>query len=195
MAALVLTTVVVGFVYMLNASTELIFGNWRQFTFAKSHVAVLLAVIFALKSVGYKLSAYEILFSPSGLVYGATYTDVHAKLLAYKVLLIISIVVAVIILANIFIKKLNWILYGIGAWIVLAIVMNGIYPALLQNLVVKPNEFNREKPYIKQPSSIPARLMAWIKYKTVIFVDYDLDIRAPIIRILLQISDSGTGSH
>jgi len=180
MAALVLTTVVVGFVYMLNASTELIFGDWRQFTFAKSHVAILLAAIFALKAFGYKLSAYEILFSPSGLVYGATYTDVHAKLLAFKVLLIVSLIVAVVILANIFIKKLNWILFGIGAWIVVAIVMNGIYPAALQNLVVKPNEFNREKPYIQAAIKYTRQAYGLDKVQNRNFsVDYDLDIQSP----------------
>ena len=180
MAALVLTTVVVGFVYMLNASTELIFGDWRQFTFAKSHVAILLAAIFALKAFGYKLSAYEILFSPSGLVYGATYTDVHAKLLAFKVLLIVSLIVAVVILANIFIKKLNWILFGIGAWIVVAIVMNGVYPAALQNLVVKPNEFNREKPYIQAAIKYTRQAYGLDKVQNRNFsVDYDLDIQSP----------------
>ncbi len=180
MAALVLTTVIVGFVYMLNASTELIFGNWRQFTFAKSHVAILLAAIFALKSIGYKLSAYEILFSPTGLVYGATYTDVHAKLLAYKVLLVVSIIVALVILANIFVKKLNWILIGIGAWIVVAIVMNGIYPAALQNLVVKPNEFNREKPYIQAAIKYTRQAYGLDKVQNRNFtVDYDLDINSP----------------
>jgi hypothetical protein len=96
MMILVLTTVVVGFIYMINASTELLFGDWRQFTFAKSHVALLLAAIFGLKAIGYKLSAYDLLFSPSSIVYGATYTDVHAKLLAYKVLLIISLLVAAV---------------------------------------------------------------------------------------------------
>ncbi len=180
MAALILTTVVVGFIYMLNASTELLFGDWKQFTFAKSHVAILLAAIFALKAIGYKLSAYEILFSPSGLVYGATYTDVHAKLLAYKVLLIVSIVVAIVILANIFIKKLNWILFSIGAWIVLAIIMNGIYPAVLQKLVVQPNEFNREKPYIQAAIKYTRQAYGLDKVQNRNFtVDYDLDIKSP----------------
>jgi hypothetical protein len=180
MAALVLTTVVVGFVYMLNASTELLFGDWRQFTFAKSHVAILLAAIFAVKAIGYKLSAYEILFSPAGLVYGATYTDVHAKLLAYKVLLIVSLIVALVILANIFIKKLNWILFGIGAWIIVAIVMNGIYPVVLQKLVVQPNEFNREKPYIQAAIKFTRQAYGLDKVQNRNFtVDYDLDIKSP----------------
>lgn len=180
MMALILTTVVVGFIYMINASTELLFGDWRQFTFAKSHVAILLAAIFGLKAIGYKLSAYDILFSPSGIVYGATYTDVHAKLLAYKVLLIVSLLVAVMILANIFIKKLNWILISIGAWIVLAIVMNGVYPALLQKLVVQPNEFNRERPYIESAIKYTRQAYGLDQVQNRKFnVDFDLNIDNP----------------
>lgn len=180
MMALVLTTVVVAFVYMLNASTELLFGDWRQFTFAKSHVAILLAAIFALKAVGYKLSAYEILFSPTGIVYGATYTDVHAKLLAFKVLLVVSLIVALVILANIFVKKLNWILYSIGAWIVLAIVLNGVYPAVLQKLVVQPNEFNREKPYIESAIKYTREAYGLDQVENRKFnVDFDLEITSP----------------
>ncbi|HBQ25985.1 MAG TPA: UPF0182 family protein, partial [Syntrophomonas sp.] len=149
-------------------------------TFAKSHVAILLAAIFAVKAIGYKLSAYEILFSPAGLVYGATYTDVHAKLLAYKVLLIVSLIVALVILANIFIKKLNWILFGIGAWIIVAIVMNGIYPVVLQKLVVQPNEFNREKPYIQAAIKFTRQAYGLDKVQNRNFtVDYDLDIKSP----------------
>jgi hypothetical protein len=50
----------------------LIFGDWRQFSFAKGHMAVLLALIFGLKAWGYKLAAYDMLFSSSGIIYGAS---------------------------------------------------------------------------------------------------------------------------
>lgn len=180
MMTLILTTIIVGFIYMLNASTDLLFGDWRQLTFAKSHVAILLAAIFGLKAIGYKLSAYDILFSPTGIVYGATYTDVHAKLLAYKVLLIVSLLVAILILANIFVKKLNWILISIGAWIVLAIVMNGVYPALLQKLIVQPNEFNRERPYIESAIKYTRQAYGLDQVENRSFkVDYDLAIDNP----------------
>ncbi len=149
MLILILTAVVVGMVYLVNATRELFLLEWKTFTFSKSHLAVLLAAIFALKAWGYRLDAYNILFSHSGIVYGATYTDIHARLLAYKILMALALLVAVLIIVNIFIKKVKWILYSIVAWIVLAIIMGGIYPSLIQKIVVQPNEFVKEKPYIE----------------------------------------------
>ncbi|MDD2619581.1 MAG: UPF0182 family protein [Syntrophomonadaceae bacterium] len=149
MMALVLLIIALGAVYIVNASSDLLFGDWRQFSFAKGHMAVLLALVFALKAWGYKLAAYDILFSPSGIVFGASYTDIFARLLSYRVLLLISLVLAAVILINIFVKKFNWILISLGAWLVIAVLLGGVYPSLIQNLVVKPNEFNKEKPYIE----------------------------------------------
>lgn len=150
MFLLVFTTVIIGLLYLMNATAELFIMEWRKFTFAKAHFSVLLAMIFALKAWGYKLGMYSILFSPTGIVNGAGYTDVHARLLAYKVLLVVVLVVAAMIIVNLFVRRINWILYSIGGWIVLAIVFNGIYPALMQKFIVQPNEFNREKPYIER---------------------------------------------
>jgi len=149
MSLLVLTLIVTAAVYMINASVDIIFGEWKEFNFAKGHLALLLVAILALKAWGYKLATYDILFSQSGIFYGAAYSDVHGRLLAYKVLMVVSLAVAVVILANLFIKRLNWILISLGAWLVLAIVLNGFYPVILQKLVVQPNEFNKEKPYIE----------------------------------------------
>ncbi len=149
MFVLVLTVIIVGMIYLANATTELFLLEWKQFTFAKSHLAVLVAAIFALKAWGYKLATYDVLFSPHGIVYGATYTDIYARLLANRVLLIVALLVAVMIVVNIFVKRFTWILYSIGVWIVIAVLLGGIYPTVIQKLVVQPNEFNKEKPYIE----------------------------------------------
>lgn len=180
MMVLVLVAITVGIVYMMNVSFDLFFGDWQQLTAAKSHLAVLLAAIFILKAWGYKLASYEILFSPSGIVYGATYTDIFAKLLSYKALLVLSLIVAAVILANIFVKRLKWILYSIGAWVVAAVVLGGIYPATMQKLVVQPNEFNREKPYIENAIEFTRKAYALDRAENKTFeVDYDLDINDP----------------
>jgi uncharacterized membrane protein (UPF0182 family) len=149
MLVLVLTVIIVGMFYLINATTELFLLEWKQFTFAKSHLAVLVAAIFALKAWGYKLATYNVLFSPHGIVYGATYTDIYARLLANRVLLVVALLVALMIVVNIFVKRFTWILYSIGVWIVLAVLLGGIYPTIIQKLVVQPNEFNKEKPYIE----------------------------------------------
>ncbi len=180
MLLLVLLTVVMGILYLFNASTDLLTGDWREFTFAKRHIAILLALIFALKGLGYWLAQYDILFSPAGIVYGATYTDIHGRLLAYKALMVISLIVAVVVLANVFVRRLRWVLMGIGAWVVLALVLNGIYPAALQNLVVKPNEFNKERPYIENAIQFTRQAYALDRVHNRDFnIDYDLDISSP----------------
>ncbi len=180
MTTLVLATVIVGTVYLLNASTDLIFGDWKHLTFAKGHIAVLIALIFALKSFGYNLNSYEILFSPTGLIFGATYADVYALLLSYRALIVVSLIVAAMIITNIFIKRFNWILISIGAWIVIALVLGGVYPSIIQKIVVQPNEFNKEKPFIENSIEFTRKAYdldrAEIKEFT---ISYDLDINDP----------------
>ena len=149
MSLLVLTLIATAAVYMVNASVDIIFGEWKEFNFAKGHLALLLVGVLALKAWGYKLATYDILFSPSGIFYGAAYSDIYGRLMAYKVLMIVSLLVALVIIANLFIKRLNWIAVSLGVWLVLAILLNGLYPAILQKLVVQPNQFNKEKPYIE----------------------------------------------
>lgn len=154
MLLLIMSTVVVSVLYLVGSTSELFALDWKKFTMAKSHVVILLSAIFALKAWGYQLSAYNILFSTNGVVFGATYTDIHARLIMYKVLMIIALLVAIVILVNLFIKKMNWILYSITAWFVAAILLGGIYPGLTQKFIVQPDEFNKEKPYLERAISM-----------------------------------------
>ncbi|MGE5416684.1 MAG: UPF0182 family protein [Acidobacteriota bacterium] len=148
MPLLVMTTMAVGVVYLLTAAFDFMAVEWKQFNWPKAHIAILLTLIFIVKSWGYKLDSYNLLYSKLGVVFGAGYTDVHARLLAYKLLLIISVVVGVLLLMNMFIKRLNWVLYSVGAWLVLAFVFGVVYPGVVQKLSVEPNEREKERPYI-----------------------------------------------
>ncbi|HRW12487.1 MAG TPA: UPF0182 family protein [Syntrophomonas sp.] len=150
MLMLVMSTIVVAILYVIGSTSELFALDWKKFTTAKSHVVILLSAIFALKAWGYQLSAYNVLFSNQGVVFGATYTDIHARLIMYKVLMIIALLVALVILVNLFIKKMNWIIYSITAWFVAAVLLGGIYPGLTQKFIVQPDEFNKEKPYLER---------------------------------------------
>ncbi|ABI68470.1 UPF0182 family protein [Syntrophomonas wolfei] len=180
MMALILLIITLGSIYLINASTNLLFGNWRQFSFAKGHMATLLAAIFLLKAWGYKLAAYDILFSPAGIVYGATYSDIFARLLSYRILLLLSIIIAAVILANIFVKKFKWILISLGAWVLVAVLMGSVYPSLIQKLVVQPNEFNKEKPYIENAIKYTRQAYGLDRAENREFnIDYNLDISDP----------------
>lgn len=117
---------------------------------ARLHLSFLAALFFLVRTWGYRLEQYMLLYSNNGAsaVFGPGYTDINARLLAYKALFFISLFIAIIILINLFLRKFKLITYSIGGLILASIILGGIYPSLIQNLLVKPNELNRETPYI-----------------------------------------------
>jgi hypothetical protein len=115
----------------------------------KAHLSVLLGLILVTKAIGYRLESFYLLYSARGAAYGASYTDVHAQLLAYNVLLVIALGCAALVLINIYFRGLWLPLAGIGFLAVSSLLLNISYPALVQRFQVQPNEFDREKPYIE----------------------------------------------
>ncbi len=177
MMLLVLLLLAIVLIYLSNTTNQMIYGRLKEFSFAKGHLAVLVAAIFALKAWGYRLDAYQLLFSPGGIVFGATYTDISARLLAYKVMLALSIIIALILLANIFLRKMSVIYISIGTWAIVAILLGTIYPSLLQSLVVQPNEFNKEQPYLENAIKFTRQAYGLDKAESIArTVDYNLNI-------------------
>ena len=116
---------------------------------ARLHLSFLAALFFLVRAWGYRLEQYMLLYSPSGVVAGPGYTDINARLLAFKALMIIALLIAVLILVNLFLRRFKLIIYGIGALFLASILLGGVYPSVIQNLVVKPNELNKEAPFIE----------------------------------------------
>jgi uncharacterized protein len=116
----------------------------------KAHLSVLLALIVLVQGFNYWLDIYGLDFSPRGQVVGASYTDVHAQLPAYRILIVISIVSAVILLLNIRYQGWRLPLIAVGVWVGAAVLIGGVWPALMQQFIVKPNEVEKEAVYIKR---------------------------------------------
>lgn len=182
MTLLVITAIMVGMVYLLNASAELFMIDWEDFSFAKKHLSILVAAIFALKAWGYKLATFDILYSNQGAVFGATYTDIHARLLSNQVLMVVALAVAAVLLVNLYARKFRWILYSVGAWVVVAALMGGVYPTVMQKFIVQPNEYNLERPYIETGIQYTRQAYGLDEVENKQFaIDYDLtpeDIQA-----------------
>ncbi len=115
---------------------------------ALAHISVLLGLLAFVKAIQYWLGTYMLDFSPRGVVTGASYTDVHAQLPALKLLAIISIVSAILFLVNIRFRTVALPLAAVGIWILFAFVVGGLWPLVVQNFSVKPQELQRESPYI-----------------------------------------------
>ena len=142
-------------VFILSAATHYLDKAIRMLrgvpalaSHVKSHLSVLLGAILVVKALGYKLAAFYLLYSERCATFGASYTDVHAQWLAYKVLFVIALFCAVLVLINMYLRGLWLPLAGIGLLAVSSLLLNVVYPAVVQRLHVVPNEFERESPYI-----------------------------------------------
>ncbi|HEY5541037.1 MAG TPA: UPF0182 family protein, partial [Coriobacteriia bacterium] len=113
----------------------------------KAHISVLLGIIVASKAFDYWLSIYELNFSPRGQVLGASYTDVTAQIPAYWILIVICLAMGVLLLLNLRYKGWKLPLIGVGVWVGASVLVGTVYPVVVQQLIVAPNELAFEKPY------------------------------------------------
>ena len=149
----------------------------------RTHLAVLGAGFMLTIAGAHLLDIYEMLFSTSGAVTGATFADVTARLPALRLLTGVAALAAVIMLISIRLSNLRQamrlILIGFGLWVVAAILAGVAWPALVQRFSVDPNELERERPYIE-------RNIEWTR------LAFDLDrvtVESYPVREQLQASD------
>jgi len=116
---------------------------------AQSHLSVLLGLIVALKAWGYWLDKYQLLFSPRGVVAGASYTDVKAQLPALEFLFWVALICALMFFVGARRGGLLIPLISIVLLVGVSLIMGGIIPAIFQRFRVEPQELVREKPYIE----------------------------------------------
>ncbi len=114
-----------------------------------AHLGGLAMAILGLFAWGYWLGIWELVFSARGVVFGASYADMHAKLPAQWIMLTVVLICIVALLVSVLRRDFRWALYGIGGWIVAAIIVGGIFPGLVQRFQVQPNELALEGPYIE----------------------------------------------
>jgi uncharacterized membrane protein (UPF0182 family) len=148
LAILIVTLAVSALFHYLNGGIMPQRGIPRVRPAVKAHLSVLLALIALTKAAGYILQRWGLVNAQDGYVGGAGYTDVHARLPALLLLVVVSIFAAAILLFNI--RRQGWTLpvLAVGIWAFVALVVGVIYPALLQTLKVTPAQSSLEAPYI-----------------------------------------------
>ncbi len=115
---------------------------------ARSHLAVLGGLIFLGIALVYRLNLYSLMYSTSGVAYGASYVDVHAQIPAYWAVMVTALIVAILFFLVPFTSKWKFVLYSIGLFFAVLIGFSWIYPSLIEQYVVKPNQLTMETPYI-----------------------------------------------
>jgi uncharacterized protein len=148
-SSLVGILVIVGVAHYLSGNIRTQGVGERVTPGVRAHVSVLLGLIVLAKAWGYYLGRFDLLVSPRGIVTGASYTDIHVQKPALTLLVYIAIVCALLFIVNV--RFRIWALPAIGL-ILLAVtstVAGAIVPAAVQRFSVKPQELQRESPFIK----------------------------------------------
>ncbi len=147
LGAVVVTLVATLTIYALSYAVQRLRLDFSRRVLA--HVGGLAIAVLGLIGWGYRLSIWEVVFSPRGVVFGASYSDIHAKIPAQWTLLSFVVVCAIFFGVAIYRRRLRWAAYGLGSWLVAVILVGAAFPAIVQRFQVEPNELAREMPYIE----------------------------------------------
>jgi len=128
---------------------------------AARHLGVLAVVLFVLIAVRlWIVATASLLYSTTGPLLGASYTDVHVALPGLYVSAIAALVAVAWVAAGIVRGKLIWSAISATVfYVVISVLARGVVPAAYQKLVVSANELSRESPYLR--NHIDATRKAW----------------------------------
>ncbi|WP_329519693.1 UPF0182 family membrane protein [Spirillospora sp. NBC_01491] len=117
---------------------------------ARAHLSVLVGVFILLKAFAYWFDRYGLVHSERGVTTGASYTDVNALLPAKTILAIIALICAALFFSNL--MRRGMMLPGVGFTLLVlsAILVGGLYPLLIQQFQVKPDELAKERQFIQR---------------------------------------------
>jgi uncharacterized protein len=150
-ASLVIVTAIfiVLFNYFLRGGINLQERNIYIDKKVKMHVGILAGLFIFNTSFGFYLDQFNLLFSSHGVIFGAGYTDIHARLFAIRLLIVLTLLSGILFITGILRESWKIAFFPLGFTALAYALGLLIYPALLQNLKVAPNELALEQPFIK----------------------------------------------
>jgi uncharacterized protein len=147
LALLILSTIAAAAVYALNFSLQRFVLNVTQPM--RLHLSVLVGLVLLVIAVGTWLSVFNLVTEAGGIVDGATYTDINARIPVRYLLMVLTAFAGAAVIASAFLSTSYRVpavaLGGIG---VASILGGVIYPSFVQNAQVNPNELEKEEQYI-----------------------------------------------
>jgi len=114
------------------------------------HIGILGGLLMLSITAGHVLSIYELVVSQGGLVAGAGYADIHARIPVLWLMTSIAALGAGAFFISNYFGGLRLMAGSFSLWIIMILLANLAFPALFQRFQVDPNEFEREQVYIER---------------------------------------------
>ncbi|MFJ7153376.1 UPF0182 family protein [Streptomyces sp. NPDC101118] len=154
-AAIVLSLIAAVVVHYLYGGLRLTSPGARATAAATGHLSVLLGLFVSLKAVAYWLDRYGLAVKSSDFKAadnwtGLRYVDANAYLPAKTILFCIAAICAALFFATLWRRTWQLPVIGFGLMVLSAILIGGLYPAIVQKFQVQPNEQAKESPYVQK---------------------------------------------
>ena len=146
----IISLIAAGVVHYLYGGIRLQVPDERTTVTARVQLSILLGVIVLLKGVAYWLDRYHLALKEGRLITGLGYTDVNALLPAKAILAGIAVICSLLFFANVI--RRSWVLpaAGVSLLVVSSVLVQSVYPGIIQQFQVKPSESSKEAPYIQK---------------------------------------------
>ena len=112
------------------------------------HIGILGGLLMLSIASGHVLVIYDLVLSSGGLVAGAGYTDIHARIPVLWLMTAIATLGAAAFFASHYFGGLRLMAGAFSLWVIMVLLANLAFPALFQRFQVDPNQFEREQVYI-----------------------------------------------
>ena len=159
-AFVVLAALTAGGLYLVSGSLSSGFpGRMSMTPSARRHLSLLVAAFLLLLAWGAWLQRAEYLVETSGLLHGASYSDVYGRMPVALVQMVVAVIGAALAVLHAF-GRGNWpIPAAIGLYAIVSLAGGG-YSNLVQRFSVTPNEQVRETPFIQHNIAATRRAFA-----------------------------------
>lgn len=145
-ALLTVALIVFGFYYITSGTRSDRFSFARQ---ARLQLALMASALFVVLAAGHWLGRYELLYSPTGAVYGVGYTDSVVNLPGRAVLTVLALLTAGFLAGGgIFSTRKRTLVAPVLVWSVAVLLIGGLIPTAFQRLKVEPSELARERDFL-----------------------------------------------
>ncbi|WP_222109405.1 UPF0182 family protein [Streptomyces cupreus] len=154
-AAAILSLIAAALTHYLYGGLRITSPGARATAAATGHLSVLLGIFVALKAVAYWLDRYGLAVKSSDFKAtdnwtGLRYVDANAYLPAKTILFCIAVICALLFFATLWRRTWQLPVIGFGLMVLSAILIGGLYPAIVQKFQVQPNEQAKEAPYVNK---------------------------------------------
>jgi hypothetical protein len=136
--------------YVLHRGIQITPRGPAAAPYARAHLLILGALLLIVKAGGYYLDTYHLVLSPTGIVFGAGFSDINANLPALRVLAVLALGCAALCIWQLGRRGIRPVLIALGVLLAANVLGLGVLPNAMQRFRVVPNEMVAERPYIEQ---------------------------------------------